>query len=75
MQHLQGRVFRVDVIVLKNQPRGCLAVASRFSQPEIQSTLKFVYERKRAGKKKESRTGGGGGGGTDGGKRAETFRG
>jgi len=30
-------------------------VASRFGRPEIQSTLKFVYERKRAGKKEERR--------------------
>lgn len=55
--------------VEKPTPWGCLVVASRFGQPEIQSTLKFVYERKRAGKKEESWTGGG----MDGGKRAETF--
>lgn len=43
--------------VEKPTPWGCLVVASRFGQPEIQSTLKFVYERKRAGKKEESWTG------------------
>lgn len=43
--------------VEKPTPWGCLVVASRFGQPEIQSTLKFVYERKRAGKKEKSWTG------------------
>lgn len=55
--------------VEKPTPWGCLVVASRFDQPEIQSTLKFVYERKRASKKEGEL----GGGDMDGGKRAETF--
>lgn len=55
MERLHGSISRRRYRTLKNQPRSCLAGASRFGQPEIQSTLKFVYGRKRASKKEERR--------------------
>lgn len=80
MQRLHEEYFASTLqSVEKPTTGGCLVVASRFGQPEIQSTLKFVYGRKRArAKRRRGRRAEGEGegrGGMDGGKRAETFRG
>lgn len=49
MQRLHEEYFASTLqSVEKPTTGGCLVVASRFGQPEIQSTLKFVYGRKRA---------------------------